>query len=51
MQESSTGAGKGMHQPRIQQRKIFWDYLGGKGQVECSMFTLQPNGICSEWQG
>lgn len=28
--------------------KIFRDRLGGKGEVGCSTFTLEPNGIRSE---
>lgn len=39
-----------MHQARGSVRKkIFQDCLGGKGEVGCSTFTLEPNGIHSKW--
>lgn len=43
--------GRGCISPWVWQRKIFWDHLGGKGQVECRVFTLESNGICSERRG
>lgn len=42
--------GRWMHQALGSVRKkIFQDCLGGKGEVGCSTFTLEPNGIHSKW--
>lgn len=37
--------GRACISPWVWQRKIFWDYLGGKGQVGCSLCSLVGSAV------